>query len=35
LPTPCWIPNLATPSTLHIDVGNLDLTTDNAKGHQE
>jgi hypothetical protein len=28
-------PGLATPSTLHIDVGNLDLTTDNAKEHQE
>ena len=28
-------PGLATPSTLHIDVGDLVVATDNAKQHQE
>jgi hypothetical protein len=28
-------PALATPSTLHIDLGNLAITTDSAKQHQE
>ena len=28
-------PNLATPSTLHVEIGDLAVTTDNAKQHQE
>ncbi len=28
-------PNLATPSTLHVDIGAIAVTADNAKQHQE